>query len=139
MNEEIRNEEVDVTVDEVVDDFEDFDFEEENEKKSVFEKGKDLGKSLFGKVKDGIEYVKENPEEAAEKAFGVAAIGGTVVLVLLGLSSARKLDRTVYSEDIGECVELKKKLTNKDKTELDYRMKTGQTKIEALNDMNLVK
>ena len=44
-----------------------------------------------------------------------------------------------YSSDIDEAIELKRKLKNKDLVELDYRVKTGQTKIEALNDMDLIK
>lgn len=136
--EELRNDDV-MMMNEQVSEAEVIDSEELEVKKSVFQKGKDFGAKLVEKAKDGIEYVKEHPGETLEKASGVAMAAGTVALVALGISKANKIDRTVYSEDIQECVELKKKLNNKDKTELDYRMKTGQTKIEALNDMNLIK
>lgn len=139
--EEIRNEMENMEVNEEIKDEEFFDdFEvEEPKKQSIFEKGLGFGKSLIGKAKNVVTEIRENPEEAIEKAGAIGtvlAIGGVIVY---SVKQANKIDRTVYSEETGECVELKKKLTNQDKIELDYRMSTGQTKIKALDDMNLVK
>lgn len=121
---------------EVVEEF----VEEAVEKKeTVIDKAKNLGKQAIDKVKDGVEYVKNNPDKVAENGVKIATGLGAFALIALGISTDKKLSRTVYSEEIGECVELKKKLTNKDKEELDYRMKTGQTKIQALQDMNMIK
>lgn len=121
---------------EVVEEF----VEEAVEKKeTVIDKAKNLGKQAIDKVKDGVEYVKNNPDKVAENGAKIATGLGAFALIALGISTDKKLSRTVYSEEIGECVELKKKLTNKDKEELDYRMKTGQTKIQALQDMNMIK
>lgn len=135
--EEIKNE---VTMEDL-DEIEEFDFEEEKEtkKKGVKDVVSDLWRKGKSKVEDTIDYIKENPEEAASKAVGGLAVAGAGLLVLLGVHESNKLDRTVYSDEIGECVELKKKLKNQDKKELDYRMKTGQTKIEALDDMGMIK
>ena len=108
-------------------------------KETVIDKAKNLGKQAIDKVKDGVEYVKNNPYKVAENGAKIATGLGAFALIALGISTDKKLSRTVYSEEIGECVELKKKLTNKDKEELDYRMKTGQTKIQALQDMNMIK
>lgn len=114
--------------------------EEKVEKKpTVLDKAKGLVKQGLDKAKDGVEYAKNNPDKVVEKGLGAAAVIGTGLLVIAGIKADNKLQRTVYSDDIDECVELKKKLTNKDKTELDYRVKNGQTKIEALQSMGLVK
>lgn len=124
MSEEIKNNET---------------IENQTEKTSVIDKVKGFGKKAIDKAKDGIEYAKKNPDIVAEKALAGATVLGTGLLIVAGVKADKKLQRTVYSEDIGECVELKRKLNNKDKIEVDYRTKTGQTKIEALNDMGLIK
>lgn len=124
MSEEIKNNET---------------IENQTEKMSVIDKVKGFGKKAIDKAKDGIEYAKKNPDIVAEKALAGATVLGTGLLIAAGVKADKKLQRTVYSEDIGECVELKRKLNNKDKIEVDYRTKTGQTKIEALNDMGLIK
>lgn len=131
--EEIRNENIE--------EVEGFDFEEEQveTKKSAIDKIKDFGTGAFDKLKKTGEWIKENPEEAAEKAIGIATAAGIGILTIAGIKSAKKLDRMDYSSDIDEAIELKRKLKNKDLVELDYRVKTGQTKIEALNDMDLIK
>lgn len=131
--EEMRNENIE--------EVEEFDFEEEQveTKKTAIDKIKDFGTGAFDKLKKTGEWIKENPEEAAEKAVGIATAAGIGILTIAGIKSAKKLDRMDYSSDIDETIELKRKLKNKDLVELDYRVKTGQTKIEALNDMDLIK
>ena len=139
--EEIRNDVIDEVEkntevnDEFVDDFEDF----EEPKKSIIDKAKDFGSSAINKVKETGEWIKEHPSEAAEAAGGIATVAGVGLLAILGIQGAKKAERMDFSDEIGESIELKRKLKNKDKVELDYRVKTGQTKIEALNDMNLIK
>ncbi len=139
--EEIRNDVIDEVEkntevnDEFVDDFEDF----EEPKKSIIDKAKDFGSSVINKVKETGKWIKENPSEAAEAAGGIATVAGVGLLAILGIQGTKKAERMDYSDEIGESIELKRKLKNKDKVELDYRVKTGQTKIEALNDMNLIK
>lgn len=132
--EELRNEEIEAKG---------FEIDEQEEvvetKKTVLDKIKGLGSAATEKFKDVANYVKEHPDEAAEKAAKGLAAGAVGLLTLVTISSVKEAERTTYSEDIGETVRLKKKLTNKDKVELDYRMKTGQTKIEALDDMSLIK
>lgn len=114
--------------------------EKVNEKRvSVVSKAKELGKAGLEKAKQTGEWIKENPAEAAEA--GMYAAIGTAMAVLTGASliAADKAKKSVYSEDINMNVELKKKLNNHDKVELDYRMKNGETKIEALRNMNKIK
>ena len=125
MSEEIKNNET---------------IEEQTEvKKSVLDNLKGFGKKAVDTVKDGIKYAKENPDVVADKAFKIGAGGVAILTIAAGIKADKKLQRTVYSEDIGECVELKRKLNNDDKKEVDYRVKTGQTKIEALGEMGLIK
>lgn len=139
--EEIRNDVIDEVVEntevdeEFVDDFEDF----EEPKKSIIDKAKDFGSGAINKVKETGEWIKEHPSEAVDAAAGIATVAGVGLLAILGIQGTKKAERMDYSDEIGESVELKRKLKNKDKVELDYRVKTGQTKIEALNDMNLIK
>lgn len=140
--EEIRNDVIDEVTkntefeNEVVEDFEEF---EEPKKKSIIDKAKDFGSGAINKVKETGKWIKENPSEAAETAAGIATVAGFGLLTILGIQGAKKAERMDYSDEIGESFELKRKLKNKDIVELDYRKKTGQTKIEALNDMNLIK
>lgn len=108
-------------------------------KQSILEKTKNFSKSLIGRAGNVVKQIRENPEEAIENAGKIGtvlAIGGSIVY---SLKKADKINRTVYSDEIGECVELNRKLNNEDMVEIDYRMSTGQTKIKALDDMNLVK
>lgn len=115
--------------------------DEQKEVKDNSVKGKILGvvKGAKDKVSDGINWVKENPDEAAMGAYAAASIGITGLLVALGIKANNEAKNTVYSDDIDEFVKLNKELSNSDKVELDYRVKTGQTKIEALNDMGYIK
>lgn len=115
--------------------------DEQKEVKDNSVKGKILGvvKGAKDKISDGIDWVKENPDEAAVGAYTAASVGITALLVALGIKANNDAKKTVYSDDIDEFVKLNKELSNKDKVELDYRVKTGQTKIEALNDMGYIK
>lgn len=126
-----------------------FDFEEFEEtvvdekpvegKKSFVETVKGFGKSVASKAHDVIDDVRRNPEEAAMKAGVVLTAAGAIALTALGINKATEPSRTVYSPEIDENVVLKKKLKNKHKVELDARMKEGETKVEALNNMKLIK
>lgn len=120
--------------------FDDFDEAfEEPKKKSFLDGVKEFSKKGLNKAKDGFTWCKEHPSEALE---GVATIGGIAVAALIGVDTAKSINkakRTVYSDDIKECVLLNKPLTNEEKVEVDFRVKNGQTKIEALNDMGKIK
>ena len=112
---------------------------ETEQKTSWIEKGKNVGGKVLTWGKDKINKVKETPGEAIGKlaVFGSCVVGG--IIALKTVKDIDNLEKTVYSDDIGEGVILKKKLNNDNKVELDYRMKTGQTKIEALKDMGMIK
>lgn len=113
--------------------------EDEKKMNPVIEKGKKFGSKVFNKCKDIVNYCKENPGEAAEKAATAVGVALTGAMVIAAGVKANNASKTVYSKEIGEDVLLKKKLSNADKVELDYRMSNGQTKIEALNAMNKIK
>lgn len=112
---------------------------EEMTKESVFDKAKALGKKGLDKVKDGFNYVMENPEECADKAIAGITTAFVLGCAVVGIADAKKARRSVYSRNIGESIELKHKLTNQEKVEIDQRMKNGQTKIEAVREMGLIK
>jgi len=112
---------------------------ETEQKTSWIEKGKNVGGKVLTWSKDKINYIKENPTEAISKVGAAFAVGVGILYTAKVAKNVNDLEKTVYSDDIGEGVVLKKKLNNDNKVELDYRMKTGQTKIEALKDMDLIK
>lgn len=129
MNEEIRNDVIDVEIEKEV-----------KVKKSIIDKAKELGNKGVDKAKSAGKWIKENPYKALEAGYWI--VGGTCIAALTaaGLMSANEANKTVYSKDIGESVKLKHKLDNQEKAELDYRMKhEDKTKIEALREMGLLK
>lgn len=146
--EEIRNddflekEEDDFIDDEIIEEF-DFDEDEEPEteetKTSVFGKIKNFVGSIPEKASKVSRWIGNNPDEAAAIGTGVLSAIGLGALGIAAHSGKKKQERTVYSDEIKDTIELKKKLKNKDKVELDYRVKTGQSKIEALDDMGFIK
>ena len=115
--------------------------DEQKEVKDNSVKGKILGvvKGAKDKISDGIDWVKENPDEAAMGAYAVASTSIAALFVWLGIKANNEAKKTVYSDEIGEFVKLNKELDGNDMVELDYRVKTGQTKIEALNGMGYIK
>lgn len=112
---------------------------EEPKKKSVIGVIKDIGGKAVSKVKNVAQDIKDDPQAALEKAGPVLGIGVVAALALKTVHDINKIERTVYSEEIGETVELKRKLTNEDKVDIDYRMSNGQTKIQAMRDKDLIK
>jgi hypothetical protein len=109
--------------------------EAKEEKRSIADKAKGFFGKLGDKAKAGVQKVKDNPEGL----LSVFAVAGTAVLIAAGVKADKKIERTVYDDETGECVELRRKLKNTDKIELDRKMREGETKIEALNEMNLIK
>lgn len=112
---------------------------EEPKKKSVIGTIKGIGGKVVSKVKDVAQDIKDDPQAALEKAGPVLGVGVVAALALKTVHDINKIERTVYSEEIGETVELKRKLTNEDKVDIDYRMSNGQTKIQAMRDKDLIK
>lgn len=114
-------------------------FVEVEEKESLFEKGKKVGSKVCTYGKKTLDYVKENPVDSVIKVGAVLTAVVSIITAVKAINKTGTEGKTVYSEATGESVVLKKKLNNDNKVELDYRMKTGQTKIEALNEMGLIK
>lgn len=125
-----------------MEDFREFDEElmettEVQEKKASFgDKVKDFGGKVWSKTKSVAKSVKDDPE----KLLTGLAVAGTGLLVLVGIKQQKEIERTVYDDEIGECVQLRRKLKNSDKIELARRMdEEDVSKTTALNEMNLIK
>lgn len=111
-----------------------FDDEFEVEDKKTFMDGvRSFGKKAFNGLKKVGKGIAEHPDEALAGA-------GVVALTVLTIASGKKVDKTVYSEDIGETVQVKKKLTNDNKIAIDHLMKEEDlTKIQAMEKLGLLK
>ena len=106
---------------------------------TIFEKGKDAANKVGSVGKRIIDYAKENPVDTLVKVGTVLTAAVTIMTAVSNIDKKSKEKKTIFSDDIGESLLLKKKLSNSDKVELDYRVKTGQTKVEALNEMGFIK
>jgi len=117
---------------EYFDDFDDFD-EELEEHKTWKDRLKGIGSGFVGGVKKIGKSIGENPE-------GALAAGGMIALTVLSVVSGSKASKQMYSDEIGETVTLKKKLTNDDKIAIDHLMSAeGMSKIEAAKTLGLTK
>lgn len=114
-------------------------FVEVETKETIKEKGKKVGDKILSYGKNTIDYIKSDPVDAIVKV-GTALTAVVAIMTAVGtISKISNASKTVHSKEIGEDILLKKKLNNNDKVELDYRVKTGQTKIEALNNMGYIR
>lgn len=114
--------------------------ESNKEKKSVKEMATDLFEKGKNWTVDRVHDIKEHKDEIVPVA--ITAIEGLAVLAGIGYSvhKANEASRTVYSEEIGETVVLNKKLSNRDKLEIDHLMAhDGMTKIEACDKIGRIK
>lgn len=112
--------------------FFDDDFEVED-KKTFMDGVKSFGKKAFDGLKKFGKACVEHPDETLTGA-------GILALTVLAVASGKKVDKTVYSADIGETVQVKKKLSNDDKVAIDHLMKEeGLTKIQAMDTLGLIK
>lgn len=117
---------------EFLDDFDDFD-EELEEHKTWKDRFKGIGSGFVGGVKRIGKSIGENPE-------GALAAGGMIALMVLSAVTGSKASKQMYSDEIGETVTLKKKLTNDDKIAIDHLMSAeGMSKIEAAKTLGLTK
>ena len=91
-----------------------------------------------------VEWVKENPQEAV-------MLGGIAVAGLTGLTKVIKavkptqqeierdrIDRSYYDRHTGIRWELRRKMTNQERYELDMRMQSGEPVRDILADMRLI-
>lgn len=94
--------------------------------KEKFEQGKELGGKLYEKAKEHSDVVVL----AAEVAAAVTVVA----------ASSSKASKTMYSDDLGETVQLNKKLSNQDKVLMDHLMaEEGLTKIQAAEKIGRIK
>lgn len=86
---------------------------------------------------------KKHPEVSIPAATAaVAAIGKGVHSISRHIKKQKeehKRNKTTYDHSTNQRIELKRKLTQKEKLELADRMKKGEKRTEALRNMNLVR
>ncbi len=94
------------------------------------------------KVKRTYHWIKEHPTETM--AIATVTIGAVAEIRKTGdrfakIADDRRSRLTVYCNDIQGRVRLKHELNYSENLELRDRMSNGQTKFEALSEMNLLK
>lgn len=93
-------------------------------------------------VADGLTWMATHPIEtvtAISIGVGVVAEGRRVATGIARVHEKHVNDMTIYCNDVQTKVRLKHKLNYKECLELRDRMNNGQTKFEALDDMQLLK
>lgn len=106
------------------------------------EKLKDGVESTKLKFKNGVDYCRRNPGFIAEAGVTTVIVLKTATKLIKTVAAARdEADsrKRVYCNDVQSYVKLKREPTRSDLEELRDRMDCGQTKFEALRDMNLLK
>ena len=108
---------------------------------------KRLAKATGQKVKETIDYVKENPQGAATiVGIGVTLVGGATKLGRT-VNKHREIrqekwhrDREIYDHSANTFLVTRRKLKSNEIAEMNRRMReTGKKKAEVLRDMNLLK
>lgn len=102
-----------------------------------FQEGWDKAKIKAHEVKEKI----LEPKTAATIIFGVMAINKLAKPIVKTIREVREDERhrTVYDPQLGISVTTKRPLTNSESYEYSMRVKSGQTRVEALRDMRLLK
>ena len=94
------------------------------------------------KFKNGVEFCKQNPGFIAEAGVTTVVVVKTATKLIKTIAEVKdEADsrKRVYCNDVQSYVKLKREPTRSDLEELRDRMDCGQTKFEALRDMNLLK
>lgn len=98
--------------------------------------------NLKCKAINAYDWAKEHPTEA----LGIATVGiGAIAEIrrtgdrMAKIADDRRSRLTVYCNDVQGRVRLKHELNYRENLELRDRMSNGQTKFEALSEMNLLK
>lgn len=126
-------------------------FNENKVERTTSEKIKHVIKTGFNwtteKIKNTVEYVKENPQGAAT-ILGIAATvtGGTTKLIrVINRRHALRQEkfhreREIYDHSSGQYLVVKRKLTKADVDRMnELRRKKGYKVSEALSELNLLK
>ena len=111
----------------------------------VESKWHELKRKAKEKAKNGLHWVKENPELAAVGGTVLTGIVGFVTKVTKGairnhnLSKEQQLkDRYVYDRSLGMYLRLRRKLTNKDWATINNRRRNGERLPDILQKMNVL-
>lgn len=106
---------------------------------------KDMAKDTFRKgasaVGDGLiaagEWTKEHPEAAAIGATALSVGLKEVHRIKKSSDEARK-DKSIYDHSLNTRWDTKRKLTNRDRTEIAARRREGEPLDKILKDMGLI-
>ena len=116
---------------------------EEKKKVSIKDRVKNAATTVWDGAKGAAHWVVDNKNDLLLVGGGVA----TVIAIFKGKSSCggrsfrREEDRDyrVYDPRTGQYYYLKRRMTNREKMELDYRIDNGERMGFILDDMNLLR
>lgn len=112
------------------------------DERTIKQKFTDFKNKLKWKAQDTLNWIKDNPQSAATIATASVVVVKTtykIVKAIIAVADDRDRRREVYCNDIQSTVRLKRELNYHEQRELRDRMNSGQSKFEALDDMNLLR
>lgn len=117
-----------------------------NGKETVKEKIWSFGQKGLTKVKETVEWVKENPQAAAILAGGVTAVAGVAKKGIRAIDKHASLrqeksnkERYVYDHSLNMYLKTKRPLNRKDVERINAQRKTGKKLSEILEELDLLK
>ena len=115
--------------------------EEAKEKPTIRDRIKSCGKTIWEGAKGTAHWIKDNKNDLILIGTGVATVLAVVKGKSVGRYSRREDDRDfrVYDPRSGQYYYLKRRMTNHEKMELDYRLEAGERMGFILDDMNLLR
>lgn len=117
--------------------------ENNNEQKTFMVKVKEKAKSVKEKWKEKKEsafhFLAENPQ-ITMSLFSALGMIGSGAVVVISKAGRRYREACAVEDDItGENLMLDHPLTNEEVLELNRRMKNGESKVDILEDMGLLR
>ena len=115
--------------------------EAEKEKVTIKSRVKKAANTAWTGIKGAARWVKDNKEDLALVGSGLAIIFGYTKARGNRRSYRQEDDRDfrVYDNRTGQYYYLKRRMTNREKMELDYRLENGERMGFILDDMNLLR
>lgn len=107
---------------------------------------RDFGRASVCKVKECVDFVKENPEAASIIAgFGAAAIGGVKTIVKVTSRHHRirvenyNKDHYIYDPSMHMKLKTKRKINDNDRKYIAKERQKGKTYHEIIHNMDILK
>lgn len=115
---------------------------EEGVKPTIKERIKGCASTVWGGVKGAAKWVKDNKNDLALVGSAAAIVFGYAKTRRGGYSRYNRdedRDYRVYDPRTGQYYYLKRRMNNREKMELDYRLENGERMGFILDDMNLLR